>query len=148
MFTHYSVYINFARIDPALLAVDTNDRIRLRNSSTFGHGLMSGVIRASAIISSVIVGGVTKYGQHRVTIAPFAQEFRRDTSVWGQLLDFTVISATTSHLGFSFVTRGDNQQSSYSKSGKFCLLTSPHFIFSDLSICSWPLCAQHPYEGL
>lgn len=76
---------------------------------------MSGVVTDSQIVSSITVGGMNgKYQQHRITIAPFSQEMRRDTSVWGQLLDFTVVMATTSNLGMSFVTKGDVQSAKYS----------------------------------
>lgn len=126
LFTRYAFYANLSRIDPALLEVDPQTRIKLRDSTTFCHCLMSGVVTASAIVSSVEVTGQNgKYLQHRITIAPFPQEMRRDTSVWGQLLDFSVIKATTSQKGFSFVTRGSNQTSKYSSSCASCMLSFP-----------------------
>lgn len=109
LFTSYAIYVNCSRVDPALLETD-NQRIRLCGTRTFSQALMCGVVTASNIISSVTVGGPNnQYRQHRVTIAPFAQEMRRDTSVWGALLNFKVIMATTSHLGFSFITRGEGK---------------------------------------
>lgn len=110
MFARHGIFVNFSRVDPTLLEADAYSRIKFRDSETFCHGLMSGVVSASAIISPFqVTGHLGKYNQHRITLVPFGQEMRRDTSVWGQVLNFTVILATTSKTGFSFVTRGDNQ---------------------------------------
>lgn len=120
LFTNHAIYINFSRVDPQLLAVDSGSRIKMKGSETFCQGLMSGVVTSSKIISSVQLTGLKgEYKQHRVTIAPFPQEMRRYSSVWGQLLNFTVVLATTSRIGISFVTRGDNQVSKYSASCEY-----------------------------
>lgn len=101
--------MNFSRVDPGLLEVD-NERIRLVGTSTFCQGIMLGACTDSNIISSVVVGSPNnQYQQHRLTIAPFVQEMRRETSVWGKLLNFSVIMATTSHKGFSFISRGEGK---------------------------------------
>lgn len=124
------MYVNFSRIDPALLEVE-NQRIKLRDTRSFSQGVMTGVVTASNIISSVTVGGPNnQYGQHRITLAPFAQEMRRDTSVWGALLNFKVIMATTSDLGFSFITRGEGK-SAYSTPCKLSFFFILCFFFAD-----------------
>lgn len=129
--------MNFSRIDPNLLEVDDGSRIKLKGSSVFCQGLMSGVVTACAIISKVTVNGMNgPYGQHRISIAPFPQEMRWDTSCWGQVLDFSVIMGTISTLGFSFVTRGDNQVNKYSTSCEFFFIYLNLILFVKFDVCS------------
>lgn len=76
----------------------------------FCIGIMSGVCTESHIDASVVVGPARgPYRQHRVTVVPFHQEFRRDTSAWGNILGFTIIPATINSNGFAFVTRGEGK---------------------------------------
>lgn len=78
---------------------------------------MSGVSADSHILSSVSVGpNANPYEQHRVTIVPFHQEIRRDTSAWGQILDFKIITGTTNSSGFAFVTRGQGKSFAFTNS--------------------------------
>jgi hypothetical protein len=44
---------------------------------------------------------------HKLTIAPFEQDFRHDTAIWGQLFGFHVISGSISMGGFSFTIRAE-----------------------------------------
>lgn len=108
-FTQHGYYVNFARADPALFEV-SNTRIKLRRMGPFCIGIMSGVSTDSYIDSSVTVGPArAPYQQHRVTVVPFHQEFRRDTSAWGAILGFNLIPATINANGFAFVTRGEGK---------------------------------------
>jgi hypothetical protein len=71
------------------------------------------------------------YAVHRVTITPFAQEMRRDTSLWGRLFDFRAITGPVSSNGISFTTRKRAESlsaglSSPTKNGGiFMTVTSP-----------------------
>lgn len=49
------------------------------------------------------------YRIHKVTIAPFEQDFRHDTAVWGLLFKFQVISGMISPSGFGFGTRSEGR---------------------------------------
>ena len=69
-------------------------------------GVMLGVVTECFLIEEGVSGAPNaSYPVHKVTIVPFAQEMRRDTSVWGEVLGFHVISGATSPLGFSFFTK-------------------------------------------
>ena len=67
---------------------------------------MLGVVTESFLVN-VGSGGSSQspYNVHKITIAPFTQEMRRDTSLWGQLFNFSVVSGTVSAIGISFLTR-------------------------------------------
>ena len=94
-----------SRIKPSQLAVDAG-RVKLTGTNNPAVGIMLGVVTECALIDDAVVGPpVSPYTVHKVTIIPFAQEMRRDTSVWGRLLDFTVISGAISDMGISFSTR-------------------------------------------
>jgi len=102
--------VNTARIDPASLRVVTN-RLRIdNNAKSVAYCVMTGVVAESFLIASAKAGPPhSPYAIHKLTIAPFEQEFRRDTAVWGLLFDFLVISGAISVAGFSFTTRGEGK---------------------------------------
>lgn len=94
-----------SRIQPRKLDVDAG-RIKLKGTPNFAVGIMLGVVTECALIEEALVGPpASPYAVHKVTIIPFTQEMRRDTSVWGRLLSFTVISGAISDMGISFSTR-------------------------------------------
>jgi len=67
---------------------------------------MLGVVTECFLVAEGISGSPNaSYPVHKVTIVPFAQEMRRDTSVWGEVLGFHVIAGAMSPLGFSFFTK-------------------------------------------
>lgn len=122
LFVQHGHYVNFSRMDPSLFELNHRRNIKLRSHIGFCIGLMSGVSTDSHLVSSVQVGPAhSPYKQHRVTIIPFQQEIRRDTSAWGQILGFKVISGTTNSKGFAFVTRGDGKSVTFSNSKFFSL---------------------------
>ena len=94
-----------SRIKPSKLTVDAG-RVKLTGTNNLAVGIMLGVVTECALIDDAVIGpSLSPYTVHKVTIIPFAQEMRRDTSVWGQLFDFTVISGAISDMGISFSTR-------------------------------------------
>jgi len=77
--------------------------LKMADSNDFAVGIMLGVVTECFLISEGSLG--QRYTVHKITIAPFAQEMRRDTSLWGQLLDFENILGPVSEEGLSFSTR-------------------------------------------
>ena len=108
-FTKWGSYVNTARVDPALLRV-INNRLRITDTKAMASCIMTGSITESFLIASAEAGPPhSPYSIHKITIAPFEQDFRRDTAVWGHLFDFHVISGMISSRGFSFTTRGEGK---------------------------------------
>lgn len=105
--------MNTARVDPTLLRV-ISTRLRIADTKAMALCVMTGTVTESFLIAS-IEGGPPQspYAIHKITIAPFEQDFRRDTAVWGVLFDFHVISGMISHAGFSFTTRGEGKGESW-----------------------------------
>jgi hypothetical protein len=68
---------------------------------------MLGVVTECAIIQ---VGYLVapRYPVHKISIAPFAQEMRRDSSCWGAVLGFRTIIGPVSSFGISFSTRPES----------------------------------------
>ena len=97
--------MNTARVDPALLRV-VNNRLRIDDTKSMALCVMTGSVTESFLIASAEAGPPhSPYAIHKLTIAPFDQDFRRDTAAWGLLFDFLVISGAISASGFSFTTR-------------------------------------------
>ena len=67
---------------------------------------MTGIITECAVISDGCTGGPdNEKVVHKVSIAPFRQEFRHDTTMWGRVLNFNSLSCGISTEGISFTTR-------------------------------------------
>jgi hypothetical protein len=81
---------------------------------------MLGVVTECFLIEESFMGSTAV---HKITIAPFAQEMRRDTSLWGQLFGFRIISGSMSSMGFSFLTRRKTSGNFASPGSPFHLLT-------------------------
>jgi hypothetical protein len=111
-FTQSGVYVNTARVDPSKLYID-NQRLYLSDKKCLAVGLMTGTVTESFLVASTEAGRRSAQFQvHKLTIAPFEQEWRRDASMWGLLFKFTetsVIYGTNSSQGFSFTTRGEGK---------------------------------------
>lgn len=115
VFRQSNQYINTARIDPSLLYVE-NSRLRIKEKKCMAICVMSGTLTESYLVDSCDAGPRhTPYSIHKVTIAPFEQEMRRDASVWGMLFDFRVITGMMSPAGFGFATRGEGKGDGYGK---------------------------------
>lgn len=104
-FVQSSIFVNMSRIKPHKLKVD-GGRVRLTSRNAYVVGIMLGVVTECALISEATVGPpLSPYIVHKISIVPFTQEMRRDTSVWGLLYKFDVISGPISEMGISFSTR-------------------------------------------
>jgi len=94
-----------SRIHPGKLAVDGR-RVKIAGSGENAVGIMLGLVTECFLVSEGTGGSaLSPYPVHKISIAPFAQEMRRETSLWGQLLGFQVISGTVSGHGMTFSTR-------------------------------------------
>ncbi|KAF8896009.1 hypothetical protein BD779DRAFT_1667885 [Infundibulicybe gibba] len=106
LFGKCGFFVNTARIHPKLL---TNDGGRLKitvdGRLINAVGIMLGVTTECLLSDTGTYGSLNTYNVHRITIAPFKQEWRRDVSVWGKVLGFTLITGSHTHLGVSFTTR-------------------------------------------
>jgi hypothetical protein len=115
MFVRSGRHVNTSRIDPAELFVDGESEasgqiaigvMKVIDSKQVAIGIMLGMSTECALVEHQLIGGnVSPIMIRRITIAPFKQEMRRDTSVWGRLFEFDVIPGSVSDLGFSFSTR-------------------------------------------
>jgi hypothetical protein len=94
-----------SHIKPSKLTVDAG-HVKLKGTENFAVGIMLGVVTECALIEDTVVGpALSPYTVHKVSIIPFTQEMRRDTSVWGRLFNFNVIVGAISDMGISFSTR-------------------------------------------
>ena len=110
-------HVNTARIDPALLYVE-NSRLRVKDKKSLAVCIMTGTLTESFLVAPCEAGPRhTPYSIHKVTIAPLEQEMRRDSSVWGMLFDFHVITGMISPAGFGFATRGEGKGDGWSSAG-------------------------------
>ena len=105
LFVKSGQFINTARVDPALLVVESS-RLRIRDKKSLAVCVMTGTLTESFIIDSSEAGPRSApYAIHKVTVAPLEQEWRRDVSVWGMLFNFRTIVGSLSENGFAFATR-------------------------------------------
>jgi len=102
-------YVNTARVNPDLLHV-VNTHLRIIKPKAMALCVMTGTVTECYLIAST-EGGPPQapYAIHKISIAPFEQDFRRDTTIWGKLFDFHVVSGMISPTGFSFTTRGEGK---------------------------------------
>jgi hypothetical protein len=101
-------YVNMSRINPTALTLDSTGSgvIKIAGTRHSAVGIMMGIVTECNIINPGLAGPFNApYAVRRITIAPFAQEFRRDTSVWGAILKFRSITAVVGGGGISFMTR-------------------------------------------
>ena len=79
--------------------------------------IMTGTVTESFLATPFETGSLySPYRIHKVSIAPFEQDFRRDTAVWGLLFNFKVIPGMISPSGFGFGTRSEGR----GDTGRFC----------------------------
>ncbi|KAF8076943.1 hypothetical protein FPV67DRAFT_1665179 [Lyophyllum atratum] len=105
-FVQSNTFINTARVDPRALAFE-GGRIKLAGSGRNATCVMIGMVTESMLFHTAYSGSQSsQFEVHRITIGPAPQEMRRDTSLWGQLLEFPqdVIVGPAGPLGFSFTT--------------------------------------------
>ena len=81
-------------------------RLKLKEPSSIAVCLMTGIVTECAIVSEGCTGGPdNEKAVHKISLAPFRQEFRRDTTMWGKILTFDNISCAISADGLSFTTK-------------------------------------------
>lgn len=108
-FTKNGYYVNTARVNPSDLFVE-NNRLRVRDPRNLAVGIMTGTATESYLVDTTQAGPRNNpYAIHKLTLAPFQQEWRRDVSLWGLLFKFYIISGSVSEHGFSFTTRGEGK---------------------------------------
>ena len=68
--------------------------------------LMTGIVTNCAIISDGLTGGPeNKKTVHKISLAPFRQDFLHDTTMWGKILYFDNLSCAISTEGVTFTTK-------------------------------------------
>ena len=106
--------------------------------------IMTGIVTDCAIISEGFTGSPdNEKTVHEISLAPFHQEFQRDTTMWGKVLNFDLLSCAISTEGLLFTTRPRTLSAPlFQSSGMSCLVpvlvrcsyATPMFVFSsDLS---------------
>lgn len=98
-------FVNTSRIHPNKLVVEAS-RLKIHATNENAVGIMLGVVTECFVVKDGSGGNPQSPSTiHKVSIVPFAQEMRRDTSLWGQLFDFHVVSGPVSAVGITFSTR-------------------------------------------
>ena len=105
LFTKSGMFVNPARVNPDVLVSDFG-RLKIKEPSSIAVCIMTGIITDCAIVSEGFTGGPdNEKAVHKVTLAPFRQDFRRDTTMWGKVLNFDNLSCAISTDGLSFTTK-------------------------------------------
>jgi hypothetical protein len=104
MFKKSNYFVNTARVDPNVLAVDGFNQLKIAGTNTNAICIMLGVVTECFLVDDAKVIS-QPYPARKITIVPFAQEMQRDTSLWGQLFNFHVITTSVSGQGMSFLTK-------------------------------------------
>jgi hypothetical protein len=103
-FSHSGQYLNTARVDPKQVYAE-DSQLKIVSTRQLAIHVMTGYLAKSFLVTPGAAGpSLNPWTVHKVTIAPFTQDMRRDTSFWGMLLDFHVIASTSGPLGFTFTT--------------------------------------------
>lgn len=137
LFTRSGIFVNPARVAPDIFVADFG-RLKLKEPSSVAVCLMTGIVSDCAIISEGCTGGPDNEKiVHKISLAPFRQEFRRDTTMWGKILNFDNLSCAISTDGISFTTKPKTVSAPIFSSSSKSL-----FLFFQ---SSYLLCAQcHP----
>lgn len=131
LFTRSGFFVNPARASPDLF-VEEGGRLKLKDPLSMAVCLMTGIVTECCIVSEGMSGPPDSAKPvHKVCIAPFRQEFRRDTTVWGRVLGFYTISCAVSEEGIAFTTR---PKSSFFASGEFFYLVSHDLYNVDVQV--------------
>jgi hypothetical protein len=105
LFVRSGYFVNTARIDPSFLSA-TNRRLTIKDTTTNAVGIMIGITTECNLVEPGNGGpAAAPYPVHKVSIAPFKQEMRRDTSCWGRVFGFRRITGPITENGISFSTR-------------------------------------------
>jgi hypothetical protein len=105
LFTKSGIFVNPARAAPDVFVAEYG-RLKLKEPSSVAVCIMTGIVTDCAIISEGCTGGPdNEKTVHKISLAPFRQEFRRDTTMWGKVLNFDNLSCAISTEGLSFTTK-------------------------------------------
>jgi hypothetical protein len=124
LFKRSGIFVNPARVTPDVFVAD-HGRLKLKEPSSVAVCIMTGIVTDCAIISEGYTGGPdNEKTVHKISLAPFRQEFRRDTTMWGKILNFDNLSCAISTEGLSFTTKPRTLSAPvFSSSGMFCLVS-------------------------
>ncbi|KAF8881013.1 hypothetical protein BD779DRAFT_1675678 [Infundibulicybe gibba] len=102
-FVKSGFFVNTARANPACLGMEAR-RLVIANTTTHAVCIMMGTVVSCDLIARSHTSG--SYTTHQISILPFAQEMRRDSSVWGMKLGgWDRIVGPVDSGGFAFHTR-------------------------------------------
>lgn len=105
LFTKSGIFVNPARVTPDVFIAEFG-RLKLQEPSSVAVCIMTGIVTDCAIVSEGCTGGPdNEKTVHKISLAPFRQEFRRDTTMWGKILNFDSLSCAISTEGLSFTTK-------------------------------------------
>ena len=105
LFKKSGTFVNPARAAPDVFVAE-HGRLKLKEPSSVAVCIMTGIVTDCAIVSEGFTGGPdNEKPVHKISIAPFRQEFRRDTTMWGKILNFDNLSCAISTEGLSFTTK-------------------------------------------
>ena len=122
LFTKSGFFVNPARVALDVFVAEFG-RLKLKEPSSIAVCIMTGIVTDCAIVSEGYTGGPdNEKAVHKISIAPFRQDFRRDTTMWGKVLNFDNLSCAISSDGLSFTTKPKT-------------LSAPLFSSSGMSLC-------------
>ena len=122
MFDRYERFVNTARYNPAGLTLDkTSNKLVLKDSDEHPIQIMCGGVVSSSIHEDMFVYTNGK-AVNGVCLSVFPQEFRRDSSAWGEKLNFRTIEGSINKTDgtLMFLTRPQGWGSN--RDGKFYLI--------------------------
>ena len=115
------MFVNTARVSLDVLISDFG-RLKVKEPPSVAVCIMTGIISDCSIVSEGFTGPENEKTVHKVSLAPFRQEFRRDSTMWGKILYFDNLSCAISTEGVTFTTKPKTVSAPIfpSSSGKCC----------------------------
>ena len=104
LFLKSGMFVNPAQAAPDVFFAE-HGWLKLKDPASVAVCIMTGIVTDCAIISEGFTGPDNEKVVHKISIAPFCQEFRWDTTMWGKILNFDNISCAVSTEGLSFTTK-------------------------------------------
>ena len=98
------MFVNPAQAAPDVFFAE-HGWLKLKDPASVAVCIMTGIVTDCAIISEGFTSPDNEKVVHKISIAPFHQEFRWDTTMWGKILNFDNISCVVSTEGLSFTTK-------------------------------------------
>ena len=105
MFTKSGFFVNPA-CAPLDVFVEDGGCLKWKGPLSTAVCLITGIITECCIISQGMSGPPDSVKSvHKVCIAPFHQDFQHDTTAWGKVLGFNMISCAVFNEGIAFTMR-------------------------------------------